>query len=136
MNIKITGIILVTPILLISGVLNSYASDKVGSYTIEDMYQMASYYIDVSRGKKLSNTNDYIKAGEFRGYVASMLDNSNYLLAPDNYLDECKKNNSVNAVALRTATAINEVPLDRSKSKDSASAALASLTIACMHLSR
>lgn len=85
----------------------SWATEKVWSYSMEEMYQMATYFRSIREGKELDGIDKYLKATEFKGYVASVLDNS------ENY-NECTKKHPVNDIVGRTALVITSNPLDRS----------------------
>ena len=70
------------------------------------------YYINLSAKKDLDNEYPYMRAGQFRGYVAAILDLS---VNQSNTLVDCAKKRSLNFIVYRVTLAITGVPLDRSK---------------------
>ena len=89
-------------------------TDIVQSYTMEEMYEMAELYKQISINKPLGDDFSFLqfmKAGQFRGYVASQLDFSTNV---DKTLVDCAKRRSLNFIAYRMASLITSFPLDRS----------------------
>lgn len=84
----------------------------VWSYTMEEMYQMATFFKNIRSEKGLEDVSQYLKASEFKGYVAAILDNSTN---QDKTLTECARKYPVNDIAMRTAIVITSNPLDRSQ---------------------
>lgn len=113
-------IILIIIVAIISG--QTWADDKVFSYSMEEMYQMASYFRAIREGKDLEGSEQYIRAAEFKGYISASLDYSNDF-------NLCAKSHSVNDIAMRTALVITSNPLDRSNI--SAINVIVSLHFAC-----
>lgn len=97
-------------LLLLSTHAFAEKTDIVQSYTMEEMYDMAELYKSVSMQKPLDDFQ-YIIAGQFRGYVAALLDSS---INRDKTMVDCAKRRSLNFIAYRTALMITSVPLDRS----------------------
>jgi len=103
---KISGINITMFLIMAAFTTQPLAANKVFSYTAEEMYQMATSFKSIQEGKELS-ASEVLKASEFKGYIASILDNSN------DY-DDCARKLPVNIIAGRTAIVITSVPLDRS----------------------
>ena len=80
---------------------------KAWSYTNTEMYQMATNFRKIRAGKELKDIKDYLKASEFKGYVAAILDDSNKY-------NKCTRKHVVNDIALRAAVMITSIPLNRS----------------------
>lgn len=89
-------------------------TDIVQSYTMEETYEMAELYKSMSTNKPLGDSNyiDYVKAGQFRGYVAALLDSS---INTNKMIVDCAKRRSLNFIAYRVAKLITMDPLDRSR---------------------
>ena len=98
------------------------------SYTMEEMYQMAISFKKVRLEKEIDDISHYLKAAEFKGYVAAALDFA--AMIQDKKIAECARKYAVNDIAIRTAILITSGPLDRSKSSD-ASSILLDLRFAC-----
>ncbi|CAG9933403.1 hypothetical protein [Candidatus Nitrotoga arctica] len=86
----------------------------VPSYTMEEIYERAAALKQVLSKDKTPNDPTALlelamKAAEFRGYVAGILD----LQAAYPKLVECSKRNSIGLIAARTAGMVTSVPLDR-----------------------
>ena len=101
--------IIYTIILLVVIIVPSQASEnkKVFSYSMEEMYQRATYFRQMREGKDLDSADKYLKAAEFKGYIASLLDYS------EDY-NQCAIKYPVNDIAMRTAIIISSNPLNRS----------------------
>jgi hypothetical protein len=97
------------------------------SYTMEEMYQMATSFKNVSPEKELENISQYLDASEFKGYVAAALDSA--AMNQDKKLAECARKHPVNVIAMRTAILITGAPLDRSR--ESGPSVLLSIHFAC-----
>lgn len=95
---------------------NATAADGgiVPSYTMEEIYERAAALKQALSKDKIPNDRTAqlelaVKAAEFRGYVAGILD----LQAAYPKLVECSKRNSFGLIAARTAGMVTSVPLDR-----------------------
>jgi len=93
----------------------AFATDQpkhVWSYTMEEMYQMAIYFKQIGHAQKVDDILEAgLKAAEFRGYIAALLDDSNN---QNPKVTECARKYSVNEIAMRTAIVLTSNPLDRS----------------------
>ncbi|MEQ1741035.1 MAG: hypothetical protein ABL869_00815 [Candidatus Nitrotoga sp.] len=94
----------------------AYATGIVPSYTMEEIYERAAALKQALSKDKIPNDPTAllelaVKAAEFRGYVAGILDSQ----AADPKLVECSKRNSIGLIAARTAGMVTSVPLDRGR---------------------
>ena len=114
MNIHRT--ILLAIIFCWSSVLSAEVPQRAWSYTMQEMYEMATYFKQIRTGKKMDDVTMVkaaIMAGEFKGYVAAILDNSSNTTNQD--LMACAKKYPINDIAMRTAITLTSNPLDRSQ---------------------
>lgn len=88
---------------------------RVWSYTVQNMYEQAEAFKAVQKTPP-SEANELIrvaiKAGEFKGYVAAILDNASY---DDKTLKDCARFNTLNKIAYQSAQLITSMPFDRSQ---------------------
>ncbi len=82
----------------------------VHSYTMEEMYGMALSFRKIRQGEELEGIQEYMKAAEFRGYVAAVLDASS---SQHNEISRCARRMPVNDIAYRTAVMMTSSELDR-----------------------
>jgi hypothetical protein len=83
------------------------------SYTLEELHLRAQAFMKIRELSKKSDgdLSTALMAGEFKGYVAAVVDggaNKN----PE--LENCAKKNTVNEIAVRTAILLTAMPFDRS----------------------
>jgi cytochrome c oxidase assembly factor CtaG len=110
--INIRKLVLLSAVLCWSSVVGADAPTRAWSYTMQEMYEMATYFKQIRTGKELDDTTKYVKAAEFKGYVAAILDstsNTNQILIA------CAKKYPVNDIAMRTAITLTSNPLDRTQ---------------------
>lgn len=83
----------------------------VYSYTMEEMYSMATHYKALARGENFDDIRHYMDAAEFRGYVGAALDQ-----VSEKYDDmhQCVQRMRVTDIAQRVASLVTSVELDRS----------------------
>ena len=105
---KKTITLLMATILFAGGQVMAEESNR--SYTVEEMHKMASSYItltDRDHSKTALSFDAAIEAGEFRGYVASLLDNA----YPDNEkVAACKSARPIGEIARKSALSIMSSP--------------------------
>ena len=111
---KMKNLLILLVVLLFFTLSNKelFAEHKAWSYTMEEMYEMALVYKQVIKGKPPDTTQGdwlmkYIQAGEFRGYVAAILDTTDRF-------NECAKRIRLNDIVWRTAELLTNIPLNRS----------------------
>ena len=105
-------LILLAATLCWSSVVGAEHPTRVWSYTMQEMYEMATYFKQIRTGKELDDITKYVKAAEFKGYVAAILDNTSN---DDQSLVACARKYPVNDIAMRTAITLTSNPLDRSQ---------------------
>jgi len=92
-----------------------YAVDPAWSYTMEEMYDRATAYKLVAQDKLPKDhpgqLEILLKAHEFKGYVAASLDIAQ--TTEHQEYQECGKRLPVNTIAIRAASVITSIPLDR-----------------------
>jgi len=98
--------------LFAAGVAYAQAADRAWSYTMEELYDRASAYKQIVQRKvpkePEAQLETSLKAAEFKGYVAGILDK-----ATDATIRDCTKRLTVTLIAARAASAITSVPLNR-----------------------
>jgi hypothetical protein len=93
------------------------ANDRVvPPYTMEEVYERAGALIHLAKRVNLPKDNGAltefeIKAAEFRGYVAGILDGMEF----DADLQRCSKNNQLTTIALETAIVLSSLPIRRDR---------------------
>lgn len=92
-----------------------YAVDHAWSYTMDEMYDRATAYKLVVQDKLPKDhpgqLEILLKAHEFKGYVAASLDIAQ--TTEHQEYQECAKRLPVNTIAIRAASVITSVPLNR-----------------------
>ncbi len=78
----------------------SFAADKYWSYTMEEMHNMASAYKKYWNDKDINDPETLLMAGQFKGYVAAILDSS---FPKEEIVIKCTKKYSVPFIAMRAA---------------------------------
>ena len=104
-------VMLVAVIISAAPILADAEKQFVHSYSMEEMYSMATYYKAMREGEELDDLQKYMKAAEFRGYVAAALDEAS---SQDNEIKQCVRTMRVNDIAHRAAVVITSIELDRS----------------------
>ena len=101
--------------LALLSISSCYALDSAWSYTMEEMYQRATAYKLAAQGKSpeepAGQLETLLKAHEFRGYVAGILDAAQTTKHQE--YQECARRLPVSTITARAASAITSVPLDR-----------------------
>jgi hypothetical protein len=106
---------LVLALLLCAPIATGAQERRAWSYTMQDMYERAQSLKIVVEKKKLPTEMEALvetsmKAAEFKGYVAALLDTGEDATDKD-----CAKVLPVNDLAYRTAALMTRDPLDRSR---------------------
>lgn len=94
-----------------------FSQDPVPSYTAEQLRQNAISFLAVRERKQPLQTETVVRATEFKGYVAGILDARTGAFDPkdpDPKLSECVRRKPVSDIAHRAAVLITTQPLDRS----------------------
>lgn len=85
------------------------ASEDGWSYSVKEMYQMATYYRQAQEGKELRGIKSQFLAREFRGYIAGLFD------MQDN--KECARKHSRDEIIFRAAVIATQDSSDNEKTK-------------------
>ena len=83
----------------------SFAADKYWSYTMEEMHNMASAYKKYWNNKNINDSETLLMAGQFKGYVAAILDNS---FSKEEIIIKCTQKHSVSFIAMRAANKVTQ----------------------------
>jgi hypothetical protein len=107
------GLVLVTAWLPLSALAQE---PRAWSYTMQEVYERAESLKTLVEKKNVPSETPAlieasIKAGEFKGYIAAILDNSS---KENKSLRECAKVLPLNDIAYRAAVLTTRDPLDRS----------------------
>ncbi len=88
----------------------TFAANATSSYTTEEMHRLAAAYIilaDRDSSKMALSFDAAIEAGEFKGYVASLLDNG---FRDNEKVAACKSRLTVKEIAHKSALSIAASP--------------------------